>query len=178
MAAATPEGRRHTLAPGRGTALALAIAAPVAGLVVLFAVLGSSGETKHRAGAAPAPPALRVTHTRLGRILVDQQGLTLYLFLEDKHHRSTCYDGCARVWPPAVARGPLRVGPGIARGKLTTTRRRDAGRQLVFHGHPLYTTTADTRPGQTEGQAFLGTWFVVSPSGHLIGHPAKGGGAY
>ena len=42
-------------------------------------------------------------------------------------------------------------------------RRRDAGRQLVFHGHPLYTTTADTRPGQTEGQAFLGTWFVVSP---------------
>ena len=54
VAAATPEGRRHSLAPGRGTALALAIAAPVAGLVVLFTVLGSSGETKHRAGAAPA----------------------------------------------------------------------------------------------------------------------------
>jgi predicted lipoprotein with Yx(FWY)xxD motif len=165
------------MVPGRGTALALAIAAPVAGLVILFAVLGSSGDSSDQARAAP-PPALRVAKTRLGRVLVDQHGLTLYLFLEDKHHRSTCYGGCARVWPPAVARGPLRVGAGLQRRRLTTTRRRDASRQLVYAGHPLYTTDADVRPGQTEGQGFLGTWFVVSPSGHLIGHPKRGGAAY
>jgi predicted lipoprotein with Yx(FWY)xxD motif len=165
------------MAPGRGTVLALAIAAPVVALVVLFVVLGSSDDTTQQARAAP-PPALRVAKTRLGRVLVDQRGLTLYLFLQDKHHRSTCYGGCARVWPAAIAHGAPRVGAGLERRRLTTTKRRDGARQLVYAGHPLYRMVDDTRPGQTEGQAFLGTWFVVAPSGHLIGHPTRGGPAY
>src|SRR3954453_6174527 len=42
-------------------------------------------------------------------------------------------------------------------------------RQLIYNGHPLYTLTADTRPGQIRGQGFLGAWYVVSPAGHQVG---------
>jgi hypothetical protein len=61
------------------------------------------------------------------------------------------------------------AGPGLT-AKLTTTRRRDHTRQLVYNGHPLYTLAADTRPGQTNGQGYSGTWFVLSPAGRQIGH--------
>ena len=43
------------------------------------------------------------------------------------------------------------------------------GRQLVYNGHPLYTLTADVRPGQINGEGFLGTWYVISPAGKRIG---------
>lgn len=63
------------------------------------------------------------------------------------------------------------MGPGVAAGKLTTTRRTDHERQLVYNGHPLYAMSADKRPGEMAGQGFLGTWFVVSPAGRGIGKP-------
>jgi len=110
-----------------------------------------------------------VARTKLGPILVNGQGRTLYLFLKDRHGKSTCYGGCARVWPPALASGAPRVGPGVAAEKLTTTRRTDHKRQLVYNGHPLYTLTADVRPGQINGEGFLGTWYVVSAAGNRIG---------
>lgn len=62
-------------------------------------------------------------------------------------------------------------GAGRAAGKLTTTRRTDHERQLVYNGHPLYAMSADKRPGEMAGQGFLGTWFVVSPAGRGIGKP-------
>jgi predicted lipoprotein with Yx(FWY)xxD motif len=65
----------------------------------------------------------------------------------------------------------------VKAAKLTTHRRRSSqARQLVYDHHPLYTTVADVRPGQTAGQGYFGTWFVVSPSGDLIGHPKKTAG--
>jgi predicted lipoprotein with Yx(FWY)xxD motif len=62
-----------------------------------------------------------------------------------------------------------RLGTGISRRKLSTTRRADGKRQLVYNGHPLYGLTADTRPGQIGGQGFLGTWYAISPAGHPVG---------
>jgi predicted lipoprotein with Yx(FWY)xxD motif len=69
-----------------------------------------------------------------------------------------------------ASRAP-RVGSGVSAAKLTTTTRRDHRLQLVYNGHPLYAMTGDTRPGQTAGEGFLGTWFVVSPDGHEIVAP-------
>jgi len=73
--------------------------------------------------------------------------------------------------------GAPTAGPGVAAAKLTTTRGADNGRQLVYNGHPLYTLTADTAPGQIAGQGFEGTWFVVSPAGRGVGasHAAPAG---
>lgn len=155
----------------------MAVAAAVAGFVILSAVGGSPSARVDSATARP--PTVMVRRTRLGRILVTTHGRTLYLFLEDSRRRSSCFGGCARVWPPVLVSGRPRAGRGVDAGKLTTTRRRNSARQqLVYDGHPLYTTIADERPGQTEGQGFLGTWFVLAPSGRQIGKASKSDGGY
>jgi predicted lipoprotein with Yx(FWY)xxD motif len=142
---------------------------PVALLPTVVAACGSSAPKAdpHASGAPVA--SVRVERSKLGRILVDSRGRTLYLLTADRHGRSTCYSGCARLWPPATVSGHPVAGPGLT-AKLTTRRRRDHSRQLVYNGHPLYTLVADTRPGQTNGQGYSGTWFVLSPAGHQIGH--------
>ena len=52
-------------------------------------VFASSGVT-----VAPNPQA--------GNILVDDHGMTLYRYTPDQPNSSTCYDGCARAWPPVL----------------------------------------------------------------------------
>ena len=162
----------------RLTTLAVATAAVAAAVFTLVVLLTGSSATKRQRDHVGDGQAVRVARTKLGPILVNGQGRTLYLFLKDRHGKSTCYGGCARVWPPALASGAPRVGPGVAAEKLTTTRRTDHKRQLVYNGHPLYAMSADTRPGELEGQGFLGTWFVVSPAGRRIGEPGASAGEY
>jgi predicted lipoprotein with Yx(FWY)xxD motif len=158
------------------------MARSLAALLVIVAALGGGcgsspppKRIRHTPADAPAASVL-VKRTKLGRILVDAHRRTLYLFTEDRRGRSRCYDPCIRVWPPAIVSGRAIPGPGLT-AKLTTMRRRDHSRQLVYNGHPLYTLVADTRPGDVRGQGYGGIWFVVSPSGRQIGH-AKPGGDY
>jgi predicted lipoprotein with Yx(FWY)xxD motif len=156
----------------------LAIAVLVAGFVVLWALALSPPAKVKRAAAGPAP-TVEIRRTKLGRILVGAHGRTLYLFLQDSRTRSSCYDGCARVWPPLLVSRKPQAGPGVNAAKLTAYARRHSRlRQVAYNGHLLYTTVADERPGQTEGQGFFGTWFVVSPKGRQIGKAGKNGGGY
>jgi predicted lipoprotein with Yx(FWY)xxD motif len=162
----------------RLTTLAVATAAVAAAVFTLVVLLTGSSAPKRQRGQIRDGQAVRVARTKVGRVLVNGQGRTLYLFLKDRYGKSTCYGGCARVWPPAIASDTPRVGPDVAAAKLTTTGRKDHTRQLVYNGHPLYTMSADTRPGEMEGQGFLGTWFVVSPAGRRIGEPGASAGEY
>jgi predicted lipoprotein with Yx(FWY)xxD motif len=150
------------------------VAGAFAAAVALAIVLTRSSPSSHvGAGGEGRPvrkaPDVRVRAGPLGRILVNRHGRTMYLFLKDRHGHSTCTGPCARVWPPVIVSGRPRAGAGVDQGQVTTTTRMNHGRQLVYHGHPLYTMNADTRPGQMAGQGFLGTWFVVSSSGDRIG---------
>jgi predicted lipoprotein with Yx(FWY)xxD motif len=166
------------VARGRGIRTARSLAAPLLIAATLAAACGGSPAPPRSGRQPPAdgqPASVRVKSTKFGRILVDARGMTLYLFTEDRRGRSRCYRPCVRVWPPATVSGrPIR-GPGL-KAKLTTVRRRDRTRQLVYNGHPLYTLVADTGPGDTNGQGYVGSWFVVSPSGLQIGHGKPGGG--
>jgi predicted lipoprotein with Yx(FWY)xxD motif len=157
----------------RLTTLLVAAAAVVGATVTLVVVLTRSPATSppRESGSGGPSIAVRVARTKLGPILVNGRGHTLYLFLSDRRGTSACYGACARIWPPAIASGTPRVGPGVAKAKLTTTRRRDHTRQLVYNGHPLYAMDADTRAGDMEGEGFLGAWFVVSPAGHKVVGP-------
>jgi predicted lipoprotein with Yx(FWY)xxD motif len=164
----------------RRTTLLVAAVLAAGAAVTLVLVLARSPATGPPRGSAPVDQrgAVRVARTKLGPILVNGQGHTLYLFVKDRRGKSACYDACARIWPPATAPNAPIVGPGVAKAKLTTTLRRDHVRQLVYNGHPLYAMDADTRPGEMEGEGFLGTWFVVSPAGNRVvepGAPAPGG---
>ena len=156
----------------RTTLLVAAIAAAGAAVALVLVLTRSSAtSTESASGDADRRAAVRVARTKLGRILVDRRGHTLYLFLKDRHGRSACYGACARIWPPALASGTPVGGPGVAGAKLTTTRRKDHTLQLVYNGHPLYALGADTRPGAVSGEGFLGTWFVVSPAGDRVAEP-------
>jgi predicted lipoprotein with Yx(FWY)xxD motif len=121
---------------------------------------------------APRPPGVVITvrTSQYGPILADRRDHTIYVFTRDGSPASTCYGGCAAVWPPVLTRGaPGRAGR--LPGALGTTRRRDGARQVTYDGHPLYYYTGDVSPGQILCQnvdEFGGTWLVVSPSGKPI----------
>lgn len=104
----------------------------------------------------------------LGSILVDAQGRTLYLFQKDTGGKSSCSGSCAKVWPPDVAAGKPTAGGGASASMLGTVKRSDGTMQITYAGHPLYTYTADTSPGQVNGNGVNssgGIWNAVQPSG-------------
>jgi predicted lipoprotein with Yx(FWY)xxD motif len=115
-------------------------------------------------------------NAKLGRILVDSQGKTLYLFEKDHGTMSTCTGACAAAWPPLRATGKPSVGSGLSASKLGTTARSDGKPQVTYNGHPLYGYVADQKPGDTSGQdidQFGGGWYVLSPAGVKV----DGGGS-
>jgi len=138
---------------------ALALAAALAAVLV--------------APAAAATTTVKVHKSRYGRILVDGQGRTLYLFTRDRGPKSRCYGACARAWPPFLAgadAAPQAAG-GANAAKLGTTARRGGTTQVTYAGHPLYYYVDDRKPGQIlceDVAEFGGTWLVVSPSGRAV----------
>lgn len=154
---------------GRLTAIAVAVVTIAAAAIAVILLTRSSTTGAPRAATPARAPSVRVAQTKLGRILVNGEGRTLYLYMKDRGTKSACSRRCAQVWPPATVSGAPTAGPGVAAAKLTTTPSADNGRQLVYYGHPLYTLSADVRPGQINGEGFLGTWFVISAAGKRIG---------
>ena len=134
-----------------------------------LAAAGLAGALLATAPVSLAAPAgsVAVRHTKLGTILVDPHGMTLYLFMKDKKGKSTCAGACAQNWPPLLVKGKPRAGRG-AEAKLLGTTRRKSGLQVTYNGHPVYRFSGDAKPGQTNGEglnAFGAEWYVLSPKG-------------
>ena len=109
--------------------------------------------------------------TKVGQILVDGNGITVYLFVADTGTTSTCYTSCAALWPPVLTTGAPQAGTGANASLLGTTTRTDGKVEVTYAGHPLYYFVQDKAPGDTTGQGingFGGLWWVVSPSGVAI----------
>lgn len=109
---------------------------------------------------------VHVTETDLGPVLVNPEGLTLYVFTPDTDGVSTCYDDCAASWP-AVA-GDTPIGPDLDAAIFGTAPRDDGSDQLTVNGMPLYLFAGDAAPGDTNGQGLNGVWFVVDDTGSMI----------
>src|SRR4051812_2845788 len=95
-----------------------------ASLSLIAVVAASCGGDDNGDGttAASGPPdtgsgqaATIAAHSEgnLGTILVDSQGLTLYLFEKDSGTKSACFGGCAAAWPPVRASGKPTAGSGL-----------------------------------------------------------------
>lgn len=112
---------------------------------------------------SPAGVRVQVARTALGQLLATNHGYTLYTFALDKTGTSVCTGACATTWPPFLvdARSPLIPTAGLA-GRLGTTSRPGGDLQATWNGHPLYTFSGDTAPGQTHGQGIKGLWSVVT----------------
>jgi predicted lipoprotein with Yx(FWY)xxD motif len=124
---------------------------------------------------APAPSSASMStvnvadNSQYGSILVDQNGMTLYMFTNDTQGAGTsaCSGGCATLWPALTASSPT-AGTGVDSSKLGTLTRSDGTTQVTYNGWPLYTYSADTQPGDATGQGFKSVWYVVAPSGDPV----------
>ena len=128
------------------------------GLVLVVAGCGGTKSSSHTGST------VKVAGSKLGRILVDDKGRTLYLFEADKNGKSACSGACAATWPP------YKVG----------------AKQVVYHGHPLYYYVGDGKTqGSTKGEGlntYGGKWYAVDANGKAV-EPAgsgseMGGGGY
>jgi predicted lipoprotein with Yx(FWY)xxD motif len=109
-----------------------------------------------------------------GPILVDGEGMSLYLFMADTQDGGTsaCTDTeCVTEWPPLTTDGDPVAGEGVDASLLSTITRDDGTTQVAYNGWPLYLFHEDTAPGDTNGQGldeFGGLWSLVSPEGEAI----------
>jgi predicted lipoprotein with Yx(FWY)xxD motif len=141
----------------------------VAAALLAAACGGSSPGSGGTSGASSSPAssgsALKTTQISGVTVLTDAKGFTLYWFVPDTSTKSNCNGSCAQIWPPVT--GPATAGAGVT-GKLGTITRSDGSTQATYDGHPLYTYTADTAPGQANGNginASGGVWHEVTASG-------------
>ncbi len=108
---------------------------------------------------------VEIVHTSYGPVIANSAGMTLYVFVDDllTSAPSACVGDCHNDWPPAFARGRVRVGAGIT-GHIGTVDRFGQGRQLTMDGRPLYTFSGDT-PGEVRGNGVGNIWWAMTPSG-------------
>ena len=136
-------------------------------VVLTAAVAGLS----RAAAATQSSTTVSSATSKLGRILADSRGRTLYLFEKDKRGHSACAGACATYWPPLLTRGKPTAARAAKQALLGTTRRADGTTQVTYAGHPLYRFVQDTKPGQTTGQDlhdFGAGWYVLAPAGTKI----------
>ena len=125
--------------------------------------------TTSTSGQAASGETVAVAETSLGEVLVDGEGMTLYLFTNDSDSTSTCSGGCADTWPPLTVDGEPSGGEGVDAALLGTTDRDDGTTQVTYNGQPLYTYAADSAPGDVNGQGVGGVWYAVLPTGEQAG---------
>ena len=106
----------------------LFVVAAIAALVIAIAGGGSSkahktaqtgAKTGPQAGPHDAPQtaagggsALALRRTKLGNILVDAKGRSVYLFEADKPNMSNCSGACLSIWPALSATGKAPEATG------------------------------------------------------------------
>lgn len=118
--------------------------------------------------ATTAPPSgggLGAGETSLGEVLVDDAGLTLYIFGVDAGDESSCYGSCASTWP--IVPASLTAGAGID-VELGSHTRTDGVEQLTVDGRPVYLYVGDSAPGDVNGQGIGDVWFAVGSDGEPI----------
>lgn len=129
--------------------------------------------------ATVAADTIKLGATSLGNVLTDAKGMTLYFFVTDLagEGNSTCYGGCARVWPVFSA-DPVMVSPPLNAADFSSLTRTDGTKQTTFMGRPLYYFQNDTKPGDVNGENFLKAWYVAKPDYTLMIASRPGIGAY
>ncbi|HMC92823.1 MAG TPA: hypothetical protein VKI45_10215 [Allosphingosinicella sp.] len=143
-----------------------------AGLALAAAACGGSTPSSSGTSAGSGTAGtVSVSDSKLGKILVDGSGRSLYLFEADKGTASTCYDACATLWLPLLTTAAPTAGSGAQAGLLGTTTRKDGGIEVTYHGHPLYYWAGDKKPGDVTGQGldnYGGAWYVVDAGGNKV----------
>jgi predicted lipoprotein with Yx(FWY)xxD motif len=147
----------------------------LAGVLASGASASTLASAQDRAPAAHAARAAKVQlrKTSFGKILVDSSGFTLYRFTRDTHNKNTCIkiSGCSQVWRALSTSGNPTAGPGVKASLLSTIKLPGGTKQVTYAGHPLYTYTPASEPGETSyvgAIQFGGAWDAVNAQGNNV----------
>jgi predicted lipoprotein with Yx(FWY)xxD motif len=157
----------------RRTSLRIGVIAAVAAAVALSAAVWSGIGAASARHLTKTPTVTTRKVGKLGVILVNGAGRTLYMFVPDKQKRVTCKGSCAIIWPPLkIKAGTKPTAGGAAKKSLLGTYKVAGGKRVVSYNRwPLYTYITDKKPGQATGQGVDnsgGLWYVLSASGKVI----------
>ncbi len=103
----------------------------------------------------PAPVALAsvvaTPNARLGTILANAQGRTLYYFVPERGGKIVCSSSaCTTYWPPSLNPGGSPTGGAGVTGQLGLIARGGGAQQITYSAWPLYTFAGDSAAGQTK----------------------------
>jgi predicted lipoprotein with Yx(FWY)xxD motif len=164
---------------------ALARAALLAALALVAAACGGDDDapsgtatpaeqpTTTAAAQGAGGATVAVANSRLGDILVDADGRTLYAFTKDQGDQSACSGECAANWPALT--GTATAGTGVQASLLSTAAQANGDDQVTYDGRPLYYFAGDAKAGDTNGQGVGNVWFAVAADGQLVKQKAAGG---
>lgn len=117
--------------------------------------------------AGTSSPAVQVDAAANG-VVTDSRGMTLYRFDNDSANPSkpTCFDDCAKKWPPLLVKSPGKIYTlGIDPKIVSYVERPDGTCQVTIKGWPAYYFAKDQKPGDILGQGVGQTWFAFNPQG-------------
>jgi len=153
----------------------------IVGVIVVLAILGYGGyRLYHHYTYKPSiAPAMTPTQTmkskpteammqettvikmtpsgKLGTIVTDSKGMTLYTYAKDTTGVSNCSGGCLKAWPAYAAPSQNVTVPA----NVTVIKRSDGTFQYAWKGMPLYYYISDTKAGDVTGNGVGGVWSVV-----------------
>jgi len=109
---------------------------------------------------------------KLGKILVGDKGMTLYIFTKDVPDQSNCSGDCLKKWPPLKTLGKPNLGAGVDASLISTASLPDGSMILTYNKMPLYYFAGDAAAGDVKGEGVGSVWFVISPLGKVIPLPA------
>jgi predicted lipoprotein with Yx(FWY)xxD motif len=118
--------------------------------------LSSSSESDAKSAVVASAKKAKV-----GSVIVDAQGRTLYRFTAEAQGVPVCTGECVGTWPPALASSATGLPEHVA-----TVKRPDGGKlQLTYDGHPLYRYAGDQTKADANGEGVGGQWYVVKAGG-------------
>jgi predicted lipoprotein with Yx(FWY)xxD motif len=151
----------------------------LANIAALLTVAGTAGCADHATppaesrasapatvAASPVPRTVVMVGNVGGRrVLVDQEGHTLYMSTADTKGGSSCLNQCATTWLPLI--GDAVNGEGVDGFLLATYTRPDGRQQTTYVNQPLY-RFRDDRIGDAKGQGVNGAWFMLDADGEPL----------
>jgi predicted lipoprotein with Yx(FWY)xxD motif len=146
---------------------AIAVAAAVAAAVPI--ATAAAAPAAHSASGGTVIDAVT---SRGHTILVDRNGLGLYIFTKDRGAHNSCAptSGCSSVWPTLYTKGRPVAGRGV-KASLLGTIKVGSRLQVTYAGHPLYEYAQKSFPGFTSYvgvNEFGGYWYAISPAGKVV----------
>ncbi|MCF1593700.1 SCO0930 family lipoprotein [Streptomyces muensis] len=141
----------------------------------------AQGGAEGGAEAAGLPGLSTRKDAKLGEIVIDKNGHTVYRFMKDSPWpmKTACTGECLEKWPviePVDAKDTKGIdlkGSGPRGQGYVVFDRPDGLKQQTIDCVPIYTFAGDKKPGDTNGQGVGGTWFAIRPDGKPVGAPEQ-----